>query len=679
MTTQAIFGELRELVHTPSAQNFQDACALYEQLWRAHPERARDEVLPFLAAHMHSFEDELRILPLRWVLMWLEGQLPEELARLGRGISTKWSYRLTEQDVDPLIALTHLMRPVHFECGPGLHSAQWERIFGEGCFEELRCLELGGYREDRQDMMGALVASSGNFGALRELTALSDRASEEFLHQLESAPFARHLHTLSLTGQPELASWCACQNLMHGLRSLSLISYVRLSEADMHALAHCEQLATLEHLSLIDCQVDDQRATLLASSPYISKLQTLELPLNPIGSSGLNKLTSSKLIDGVRMLDLVGSRASASVLKRLGASKKLGQLEEISLHATSDGADDAFLSALAANPHVTSLRAIHANNSAISDQTVQALAARTDLGQLHTLLASRWAASSPTWRALFASPLGASLKTLEAQNTALVDSAGTVLDEAPQSLRLEHFRYEAAAVSPEQSEIFKAPALARLQSLTLGRLNLDWLAVGALPMSQTLRVLECDKESLDEEALVWLLERGHLAHIERLRLRRCELGARTIEALLAAGHITRLRSVDLGDNPGMGDIAARIFCSHHMLTLETIALSDVGMSGEALAAALAQLDHACPLYSLSVEKNPLGDAGVSALAESAHLGALIHLSLSECGLGEAGAWALAQSTNFRRCMWVHLGSLDLSAQAMQALRDSPNLPASALR
>ena len=682
MTTAKIFGELRHLVHAPSAQNFQGACALYEQLWRAHPERARDEVLPFLTTHMQSFEDELRVLPARWVLMWLEGQLPEELARLGRGISTERSYRLTEQDVDALIALTHLTQPVRFEVsGSRLGRAHWARVFAQGCFEHVRSLEASGSLEDDQSMVSALAEAGVELEGLYKLKTHAVSMSEELLHKLESAPFARRIHTLSLGGELALASWCACKDLMHGLRSLSL-EYVELSEADMHALAHCEQLTTLEHLSLTSCNITNALAIMLAKSPYISGLQTLELSSNPIGSGGLSKLATSKLIDGVRTLHLKEIPAKAAALKKLGASKKLRGLQELDLYNLGDeDAAEAFLAALATNPHVTGMRSIRANHSFISDQTVQALAARKDLGELRTLGASFWRAHPPTWRALFASPLGASLKYMEALSLTLTDERGTIFDEAPQSLQLEAFRYGTWTATPEQSEVFQAAALAHLQGLSLEylKLNPHSLAAPALPMSKTLRLLECDNDSMDEDTLVWLLEQGHLAHLERLVIRRCNLGARTIEALVNATHLTQLRHIDFWSNPDIGDAAARIFGSHHMRTLESISLIDVGMGGEALAAALAELDHDCPLHTLELGNNPLGDVGVIAIAESAHLRALSSCSLYGCGLGDAGAQAVASSTNFRRSVRVYLGKLDFSPATMQALASSPNLPDGTLR
>ena len=103
-------------------------------------------------------------------------------------------------------------------------------------------------------------------------------------------------------------------------------------------------------------------------------------------------------------------------------------------------------------------------------------------------------------------------------------------------------------------------------------------------------------------------------NIEELKLDRCELTERTIDALIDAKHIRNLRHISLWKNHGIGDAAARLFNSHHMRSLREIYLNTVQLSGEALARELGQLDFDAPLETLGVQSNAIGDEGALALA-----------------------------------------------------------------
>ena len=349
-------------------------------------------------------------------------------------------------------------------------------------------------------------------------------------------------------------------------------------------------------------------------------------------------------------------------------------LESFSVNWGSFSREDC--EALAKNPVVTSLRKLEANLNAVTDEQGKALLERDDIGQLEYLEGSSWCLKAETWRALLSSELGRNISHLDIASAELIDDQGSIFDDMPETSRIRLFRYETWEEGAGRGALLSKPPFRELEEIELEVVSLSEAteAFSNPPLTNSIRALRLDVNGTSENSIIELLEDGRLTNIEELKLDRCDLTERTIDAIINATHIRNLRRISLWGNRGIGDAAARIFSSHHMRSLRDVSLNSVGMSGTALARELGKLDFDAPLETLGLQSNEIGDEGAIAIANTPHLGSLSTCYLYSSKVGEKGVVALANSPNLKRISLLHLGNDPGSEEGRRALLESPYLP-----
>ena len=680
-----IFGDLREVLHgNPSPENFARACHIIELASVADPEKTIAELMPFASSLISRWPQEHRCLPERWLARWLEGKLPESFASLGGVMNFDTNLLLRDEDVGALISLSRLIEPVAFDANLSeITGGALERLWREANLTRVERFALHGQVD--ADWL-TTFATHATFDALSALDLSGVYGAVDVLDVFDQTSWAANIRSLTLGNEGELRALVGCLALCDGLERVEL-HWATVSEEICELLAQCEQLTSLRHLSLDECSLSNNGMLALIRSPYIRNLETLSVVGNNLGSGTLGRLATSDLIDGVRVLRIGGNPVKPGGLRKLAKSKRLHALEEINLYNYEDDYAGAFIEELARNPVVTSLRVIEANNNFVTDAQGRALLERDDLGELEHLEASFWHLEPDTWRALFSSKLGRKIKHLDIISTKLRyeeddqrEDERVVFEELPDDVRFRLFRYETWGDTKGLGRSLAAPAFSQLESL-----ELEYLPVGEAteaftrpPLTETIRFIDADCGAIDEDTLIAMLSDGCLTNIEMLKVDRCGLTERTIDALIAAEHIRGLRHICFWDNK-LGDAAAKLFSSHHMRSLEEIYLNGVGLSGEALAKELGKLDFDSPLRKLGVQSNPIGDKGASAIATNPHLPYLGTCYLYGGNIGESGVIALANSPNLKRVSYLHLGNKPGSEEGREALIESPYLPAAIRR
>jgi uncharacterized protein (TIGR02996 family) len=138
-----------------------------------------------------------------------------------------------------------------------------------------------------------------------------------------------------------------------------------------------------------------------------------------------------------------------------------------------------------------------------------------------------------------------------------------------------------------------------------------------------------------------------------------EFGDAGARALASSPHLTRLRSLELGDTD-IGPEGFRALVQapplRHLTSLKLTGFDCTTSNhiGDAGARALAEAAHVTNLSRLWLMENCIGAAGARALAGAAHLDSLTELDLASNPIGPEGALALASSPFLSRLTRLRL-------------------------
>lgn len=203
------------------------------------------------------------------------------------------------------------------------------------------------------------LAQTPSLSSLEILSLWDNDVTSDGVEALADAPFFKHLHRLDFDDNliddeglialaharsieritsfelyenkvsfRGLEAICASPIFAH-LKTLNIRFNTKISPHGIHAMADSPMLASLEHLNIAGCHVDDdtletlvmspnfkgtkcliawsnqitdEGARILASSPYVADLDTLDLDLNKLTQDGRDALaTSDHLADEVRV------------------------------------------------------------------------------------------------------------------------------------------------------------------------------------------------------------------------------------------------------------------------------------------------------------------------------------------------------------------------------------------
>ncbi len=226
-----------------------------------------------------------------------------------------------------------------------LTSAETRILLTTRAFSRVRALTFG------RSAVGAAVAEEltrvGEAGALRELHLHACRVSAALLAALLDAPACDRLDALSLGGgglfnslekfrvlgriadpppvraldlsdeTPSLPAveWLVASSIIPGLCRLDL-SRCSLNSIRVLPLAEGE-FDNLRVLRLYGNSVGNDGAGAIARAPRLARLRVLDLGFGMVGDEGIHAILDSPLADGLVLLNLVGSPASAETKELL--------------------------------------------------------------------------------------------------------------------------------------------------------------------------------------------------------------------------------------------------------------------------------------------------------------------------------------------------------------------------
>jgi uncharacterized protein (TIGR02996 family) len=235
-----------------------------------------------------------------------------------------------------------------------------------------------------------VLAESPHLGALDELSLLTGPLRGEEVRPLAGAPLWGRLRRFHLSG---------CDLGPGGLRSLLeapaprlvglSLSFCRLREEGVAALAASPLLAGLEELGLDGNDVGPAGARALARSPHVAGLRALSLHVHRLGDEGLQELAASPHLRRLQSLDLASWPGApdpfgSAGVAALAASPVAATLTRLNLQGNWGVEDDA-ARALADSPLLAGLTSLNLSHTAVGPAGLEALLRSPHLGRLAEL------------------------------------------------------------------------------------------------------------------------------------------------------------------------------------------------------------------------------------------------------------------------------------------------------
>ncbi len=417
---------VRELCLVPS-DGFENDYGVEESL-AAVPSLPLLEQLCLL--DVSEFDDRAKVLPL------LRSPL---LGRLeGLGVRAEHVIR------DRLSMLSFLPRL------KSLRFHQWDsgngdaEFFQGGCFSSLRRLELMDRGGANAELVAALV-SSPHLQGLEELLLMKVRFSVDGLEHLAAGRLP-HLRRLEITGSDLTPT--ALKHLLGGplletaeVLDLSSNKLGRGGNTAAFLLAKTDRLPRLRRLVLNGNGFGGAYA--LGYGGGLAALESLHLRTNPLQDRGFRDLVYS--LPGLRELNVSYASLTWQGTDSLARSWPAG-LEVLDLSWNHLG--DQGVQALAACPHLHSLKALDLSYCEVGDGGATALAGCPGLGNLATLNLATNRVGDQGLAALARSPHLGALRSLHLGNSLVGDDGVRALLDSPLLGRLEVLHLGGTAVTP---------------------------------------------------------------------------------------------------------------------------------------------------------------------------------------------------------------------------------------
>jgi uncharacterized protein (TIGR02996 family) len=326
---------------------------------------AEDPEYPGYWEFERSFLTEIALGPRRYL------RHADRLARLApvQHVVLRFADDGDEEEADEtvfagLAACPHLERWVSLDLkDQSLGAERLAALAPSPHWAHLRRLDLGGCLLG--DVGLAALATAPRLGSLTDLNLYWNDLTDEGAEILAGPSFLRRLERLDLQTNDltdaAVAHLAGSPNL-RTLRSLSLNSN-RLTARTVLALAASTHLEALTELNL-GCTLDvmtEAGARSLAGWPGLARLATLHLQNSGLTDRGVRLLAASPHLAGVKSLDLsMNFGITAAGVRALAASPHLAGLEVLNLGDVPMGAEGA--RALAESPHLAGLRGLGLRN-----------------------------------------------------------------------------------------------------------------------------------------------------------------------------------------------------------------------------------------------------------------------------------------------------------------------------
>jgi uncharacterized protein (TIGR02996 family) len=261
---------------------------------------------------------------------------------------------------------------------------------------------------------------------VRTLAAHGDR--DAVASALADAPHWTGLRALALSGHEVSASAAETLLLAPHLRKLRRLAL----SSDNSAAAGLRVLAAggrdLAALSLIDCDLDDDAAELLAACPDLANVRTLDVGHNRLTGRGVTALLCSPHLKNVAFLSLEGNSCAGLDAKRLAAAEP-GGLRMLHAHGCPFRTPD--VRALARCPRVRTLWYLDLDAAGIGSPAVRALVTGLRdfcppiLWMTHNRIDDRGLEELANW------PAAAALRVLHLRYNNTTDAAARALLDSP--------------------------------------------------------------------------------------------------------------------------------------------------------------------------------------------------------------------------------------------------------
>lgn len=311
-----MFGEIRSAAQrAPGEAAWEAICEAVEAI---EPARLREEVVPYLNAHLRHWPDAARCVPARWLRAIARDEpapiealaITRRLVLRAAGVRDMVLFGLLER-FEQLSQLGALRILDLSSCG--LQGVDLFVLGNAPIWRHVTTLDLSHNALDTQAVEDLLFAN----------VDLTDRAP---LHTLSLAwnficdggveallDEGLHLHktltTLDLRNNRLGTSWPACSRWLHQAVSMSQLHTLRLGwnalgDAGVRALLAAPWQASLTALDLSENGITDAGAEALLDDPRVGQLHTLDLFGNELGIASARVIAASAHLSGLRELEL---------------------------------------------------------------------------------------------------------------------------------------------------------------------------------------------------------------------------------------------------------------------------------------------------------------------------------------------------------------------------------------
>lgn len=285
---------------------------------------------------------------------------------------------------------------------------------------------------------------------------------------------------------------------------------------------------------------------------------------------------------------------------------------------------------------------------------------------------------------LFLSRAGTLFRTAPVRSLELHDIAGLLpaLARTEELNALQGLTIFAGHNSAIPHALAGSPYLSRLDSLRLGRNNIDdhgAEALAASPGLQNLRELDLAENHLGPTAAQALAANTTLSRLKRLNLRGNNIGPAGVLALIGVTSHERLTCLQLAQNFIGPAIISQVASNPALKRLTELDLghNDLGERG---VATLAESQYICGLKSLGLAGNDIGPEGLDTLLKAGSLRQLRRLDLAGNRINDAALTALASNGAFPRLIELDLRDNPFRGIGIRALIHAPlNRPITRLR
>jgi uncharacterized protein (TIGR02996 family) len=235
----------------------------------------------------------------------------------------------------------------------GLGKLTYNPVFSRGFVEGLQV-------ERPQDVAKAKVEKAGRLHPVRRLQVREIKPNS--LEKLLAVPWLARVSALELHGS---------------------LGEQGVGVAGARLLAASPHLANLTTLELPYCEIEDDGLRALADSPHLTGLETLNLYSCDLGPEGVRILATASPWKGLDALSLGGHNLRTADVELLAGAPRLAGLQSLNLW-TNDLTDNA-LQSLARSPHLKNLTVLDLYCNKFTDKGAEALAHSGNFRNLQVL------------------------------------------------------------------------------------------------------------------------------------------------------------------------------------------------------------------------------------------------------------------------------------------------------